>query len=130
MKASQVCLAILLSTVALQAGAADFDGSKRLICATIDAHACDPGIACTRSLPADVGAPRFLTLDFDKRVVVGPAHTTPMVSVTKSPDQVLILGTEMGFGWTLVVDSADGEMTLTIANRDDAFVLFGNCTPL
>jgi hypothetical protein len=130
MKSSPVCLAILLSTVALQVGAADFDGSKRLICATIDAHACDPGIACTRSLPADLGLPRFLTLDFDKRVVVGPAHTTPMASVNKSADQVLILGTEMGFGWTLVVDSVDGEMTLTIANRDDAFVLFGNCTPL
>jgi hypothetical protein len=130
MKSSPVCLAILLSTVALQVGAADFDGSKRLICATIDAHACDPGIACTRALPADLGLPRFLTLDFDKRVVVGPAHTTPMASVIKGGDQVLVLGTEMGFGWTLVVDSVDGEMTLTIANRDDAFVLFGNCTPL
>jgi hypothetical protein len=53
-----------------------------------------------------------------------------MVSVTKDADQVVILGNELGFGWTLVVDSADGEMTLTIANRNDAFVLFGNCTPL
>ncbi|KXU83011.1 hypothetical protein CI15_28235 [Paraburkholderia monticola] len=130
MKSSPVCLAILLSTVALQVGAADFDGSKRLMCATIDAHACDPGIACTRSLPADLGLPRFLTLDFDKRVVIGPAHTTPMAVINKGGDQVLISGTEMGFGWTLVVDSIDGEMTLTIANRDDAFVLFGNCTPL
>ncbi|MCC8403234.1 hypothetical protein LJ655_15280 [Paraburkholderia sp. MMS20-SJTN17] len=130
MKSSPLCLAILLGTVALQAGAADFDGSKRLICATVDAHACDPGIACTRSLPADLGLPKFLTLDFDKRVVIGPARTTPMVSVNKEPNQILVLGTEMGFGWTLIVDSVDGEMTLTIANRDDAFVLFGNCTPL
>jgi hypothetical protein len=53
-----------------------------------------------------------------------------MISVNKDADQVLILGTEMGFGWTLVVDSADGEMTLTIANRNDALVLFGNCAPL
>ncbi|APA89180.1 hypothetical protein BJG93_19755 [Paraburkholderia sprentiae WSM5005] len=130
MKSSSVCLAILLSTVALRVGAADFDGSKRLVCATIDAHACDPGIACARSLPADLGLPKFLTLDFDKRVVEGPARTTPMLSVNKDADQVLVLGNEMGFGWTLVVDSADGEMTLTIANRNDAFVLFGNCTTL
>ncbi|MBB5410212.1 MULTISPECIES: hypothetical protein [Paraburkholderia] len=130
MKSISVCLAILLGTAAMQVGAADFDGSKRLICATIDAHACDPGIACTRALPADLGLPKFLTLDFDKRAVVGPARTTPMLSVTKEADQLLILGNELGFGWTLVVDSTDGEMTLTIANRNDAFVLFGNCTPL
>ncbi|MEX3809997.1 hypothetical protein AB3X96_06975 [Paraburkholderia sp. BR13439] len=130
MKSISVCLAILLGTAAMQVGAADFDGSKRLMCATIDAHACDPGIACTRALPADLGLPKFLTLDFDKRAVVGPAHTTPMLSVTKEADQLVMLGNEMGFGWTLAVDSTDGEMTLMIANRNDAFVLFGNCTPL
>ncbi|MEM5295018.1 hypothetical protein VSR82_11800 [Burkholderia sp. JPY481] len=130
MKSISVCLAILLGTAAMQVGAADFDGSKRLMCATIDAHACDPGIACTRALPADLGLPKFLTLDFDKRAVVGPAHTTPMLSVTKEADQIVMLGNEMGFGWTLAVDSTDGEMTLMIANRNDAFVLFGNCTPL
>ncbi|MGF6650347.1 hypothetical protein OKW34_000909 [Paraburkholderia youngii] len=130
MKSISVCLAILLGAAAMQVGAADFDGSKRLMCATIDAHACDPGIACTRALPADLGLPKFLTLDFDKRAVVGPAHTTPMLSVTKEADQLVMLGNEMGFGWTLAVDSTDGEMTLMIANRNDAFVLFGNCTPL
>ncbi|MGF6485002.1 hypothetical protein [Paraburkholderia sp. JPY419] len=130
MKSISVCLAILLGTAAMQVGAADFDGSKRLMCATIDAHACDPGIACTRALPADLGLPKFLTLDFDKRAVVGPAHTTPMLSVTKEADQLVMLGNEMGFGWTLAVDSTDGEMTLMVANRNDAFVLFGNCTPL
>ncbi|MEX3790481.1 hypothetical protein OKW50_003688 [Paraburkholderia youngii] len=130
MKSISVCLAILLGAAAMQVDAADFDGSKRLMCATIDAHACDPGIACTRALPADLGLPKFLTLDFDKRAVVGPAHTTPMLSVTKEADQLVMLGNEMGFGWTLAVDSTDGEMTLMIANRNDAFVLFGNCTPL
>ncbi|MBB5401815.1 hypothetical protein [Paraburkholderia youngii] len=130
MKSISVCLAILLAAAAMQVDAADFDGSKRLMCATIDAHACDPGIACTRALPADLGLPKFLTLDFDKRAVVGPAHTTPMLSVTKEADQLVMLGNEMGFGWTLAVDSTDGEMTLMIANRNDAFVLFGNCTPL
>ncbi|MEX3896930.1 hypothetical protein FSB08_13345 [Paraburkholderia sp. JPY432] len=130
MKSISVGLAILLGAAAMQVDAADFDGSKRLMCATIDAHACDPGIACTRALPADLGLPKFLTLDFDKRAVVGPAHTTPMLSVTKEADQLVMLGNEMGFGWTLAVDSTDGEMTLMIANRNDAFVLFGNCTPL
>ncbi|MFM0716986.1 hypothetical protein PQQ53_10240 [Paraburkholderia strydomiana] len=130
MKSGSVLLTILLSVVALDTWAAGFDGSKPLLCATIDAHACDPGIACTRSLPDDIGAPRFLSLDFDKKVITGPARTTPMHVASKDANQIIMDGTEMGFGWTLVVDSTDGSMTLTIVNSQDAMVLFGNCTVL
>src|SRR6201999_714930 len=49
--------AALLCAVSVAFGA-DFDGSKRLICATVDADACDPGGACVRGLPGGVGAPR------------------------------------------------------------------------
>jgi hypothetical protein len=38
-------------------------------------------------------------------------------------------GTELGYAWTMVVDKTDGSMTLSLVNRDDAFVVFGNCTP-
>jgi hypothetical protein len=130
MKSGSVLLAILFCLTAFDVSAADFDGSKRLLCATMEAQACDPGAPCRRSLPVDIGAPKFLSLDFDKKVITGPAHTTPMLTVDKDPDQVLIEGTEMGYGWTLIIDSGDGSMTLMIANSDDAFVLFGNCTAL
>jgi hypothetical protein len=53
-----------------------------------------------------------------------------MLTVNKDPGQVLIEGMEMGYGWTLVIDSGDGSMTLMIVNSGDAFVLFGNCTAL
>src|ERR1700761_46626 len=128
MRSGSVLLTILFCLVAVDVSAADFDGSKRLICATAEAQACDPGVACTRSLPADIGAPKFLFLDFDKKVITGPARTTPMLTVNKDPGQVLIEGMEMGYGWTLVIDSGDGSMTLMIVNSGDAFVLFGNCT--
>lgn len=130
MKSGSVLLTILLGVVAIDVSAADFDGSKPLLCATMEAHACDPGIACKRSLPVDIGAPKFLSLDFDKKVITGPARTTPMLTVNKDPNQIIIEGVEMGYGWTLVVDSGDGSMTLMIVNNGDAFVLFGNCTAL
>ncbi len=123
-------ITILLSAIALDTWAADFDGSKRLLCATVDAHSCDPGLTCTRSLPADIGAPRFLSLDFDKKVIIGPARTTPMRIASKDANQIIMEGTEMGYGWTLVLDSADGSMTLMIVNSEDALVLFGNCAVL
>ncbi|QQC66957.1 hypothetical protein [Paraburkholderia ginsengisoli] len=130
MKSGSVLLTILLSIVALDTSAADFDGSKPLLCATIDAHACDPGLTCTRSLPADVGAPRFLSLDFNKQVITGPTRTTPMHIASKDANEIIMNGVEMGYGWTLILDSTDGSMTLTIGNYSEALVLFGNCTVL
>ena len=110
------------------AWAGDFDGSKPLLCATIEGHACDPGAACERALPADLGAPRFLSIDFTKKIISGPIRATPIVSMNKSQSQILLQGTELGYAWTVVLDTDDGEITLTLANRHDALVLFGDCT--
>jgi hypothetical protein len=53
--------------------------------------------------------------------VVGSARTTPI--------QILLQGTELDFAWTVVLDKDDGTITVTLVNRDDAFLLFGACTP-
>jgi hypothetical protein len=107
---------------------ADFDGSKRLICATVDANACDPGEACIRGLPDDIGAPRFMRVDFAKKTIAGPKRTTEIRYIDTSGDQILMQGTELGYAWTVVLDKADGAMSMTLVNRDDMFVVFGYCT--
>ncbi|QCP54841.1 hypothetical protein FAZ95_26160 [Trinickia violacea] len=112
------------------AWAGDFDGSKPLLCATIDGHACDPGLACERALPADLGAPRFLSIDFTKKIISGPNRATPIVSMSKAQGQILMQGTELDFAWTVALDTSDGEITLTLTNRHDALVLFGDCTAM
>jgi hypothetical protein len=109
--------------------AADFDGSKPLLCATIDAHSCDPGQVCARGLPADFGVPQFLRIDFAKQVVTGPERTTPIRFMESGQSQILLQGMELGFAWTISLDRMDGTMTLSLVNREDAFVLFGACTP-
>jgi hypothetical protein len=40
----------------------------------------------------------------------------------------MLLGTELGYGWTLTIDQETGKLTVTLANREAAFVLFGACT--
>jgi hypothetical protein len=37
-------------------------------------------------------------------------------------------GPELGFAWTIVLDRIDGTMSVTLVNREDAFVIFGACT--
>jgi hypothetical protein len=109
--------------------AADFDGSKALLCATIEAHGCDAGDDCLRVLPTRVGLPQFLRIDFAKQAIIGPKRTTPIVSIERSPGQILLQGTELGIGWTVALDTASGKMNATLVNREVAFAVYGACTP-
>jgi hypothetical protein len=127
LRRTALATALLCSTTVVFG--ADFDGSKTLICATVDAHACDPGEVCLRGLPDSIGIPQFMRIDFAKKTIAGPKRTTEIRYTDKSADQVLLQGTERGYAWTIVLDTNDGSMTLTLVNREDAFVAFGYCTP-
>ena len=123
-----VAALVLMTSGAAAAG--DFDGSKLLICAPVEALDCGPGEGCSKERPEDVGAPNFLRIDFANKVIVGPKQTTPILLMDKSDDQILLQGKELGYAWTLVLDQESGTMTVTLVNREAAFVLFGPCTPL
>jgi hypothetical protein len=126
----RVWAATLLCSVGFSAQAGDFDGSRLLICAPVEAKSCSPGEACSNSTPSAVGAPAFVRIDFEKQVVIGPQRTTPIRVMEKGETQILLMGTELGFGWTLVLDQDSGELSATLSDRDGAVVLFGSCTPL
>jgi hypothetical protein len=119
-----------LGTAPFASVGADFDGSKTLICAPVEALDCMSGQQCARGIPAEIGAPPFMRIDFSKRAVIGPKRTSKIVSMEKEQEQILLQGTELGYGWTLVLNQADGGMTASLADRTGVFVLFGSCTPL
>jgi hypothetical protein len=108
--------------------AADFDGSKPLLCATQAALDCARGDDCAAGLPEEIGAPTFMRIDLAKKSVIGPQTTTEILLQDKSGKQLLLQGRESGFGWTIVVDQPSGELTVTLTNRNGAYVLYGACT--
>ena len=112
------------------ASARDFDGSKLLICAPVEAMDCASGEECLKERPEDIGAPNFLRIDFAQKAIVGPKQTTAILFMDKSDTQILLQGKEHGYGWTLVLDQESGAMIVTLANREGAVVLFGSCMPL
>jgi hypothetical protein len=123
-------LAALVWSLGSAAMAGDFDGSGKLICAPVEAMECHPGEKCEAGIPDDVGAPAFMRVDFNKKVIVGPKRTSQIRSMDKDENQILLQGTELSLGWNMAINTADGKMVLTLSNRDGAFVLFGSCTPL
>jgi len=122
-------LAIVVCTAPSWALGADFDGSKPLLCTTIDAHFCDIGEVCYRTLPGILGAPQFMRINFAKKIIAGPQRTTEIRLMEASDGQLLLQGTELGYGWSVALDTKTGDMSATVVNREDVFVLFGACTP-
>jgi len=108
--------------------AADFDDTKLLICAPVEAVDCTPGKPCQVGTPEQIGAPPFIRIDFGKKVVVGTQRDSPITSSEKSETQLLIQGTELGYGWAIAIDRQAGRMSATLTDREGVFVLFGECT--
>lgn len=110
--------------------AADFDGTRTLLCANMEAMDCVAGEQCLKGLPDEIGAPQFMRLDFARKAVVGPKRESPIRTMEQSEGQLLLQGTEQGYGWTIALNRQSGKTVVTILNRDGAIVVFGACTPL
>jgi len=109
-----------------------FDGTKPLVCASVEALDCDPGKPCGRGIPEVMLAPQFLNIDFEKNTISGPFRSTKIRSTDKTEDQIVLQGYEQelgeGMGWTLALDRLDGKMRITLASWDATFIIFGACT--
>ena len=123
-------LAVLAMAFGAAAVAGDFDGSKPLICAPVEALDCISGEGCEKGIPDDVGAPAFMRIDFDRKIIVGPKRSSPIAAMEKEQQQILLQGTELGMAWSMALNTESGKMVTTFSSRDGAYVLFGSCTPL
>lgn len=129
MKTIACAFLILISLTAMPALAKEiFDGSRPLICATIQAVSCSLSEECERGLPESIGAPQFLRIDFGKKEIVGPKRTTHIRSIEKTDEQITLQGFELGMGWALALDRVTGKATITFAGKDEGFIVFAACT--
>jgi len=122
-------LSALVWALGSSAHAGDFDGSKPLICAPVQAMECYAGEDCKTGLPEAVGAPAFMRIDFTQRRVVGPKRSSAIESITADETQLLLQGIELGHAWSMSLNHGNGKMILSLVGNDVAFVLFGACTP-
>lgn len=126
-RVSVTALGLALSSLTL---AGDFDGSRQLICAPVEAAACISGDGCASGIPDDIGAPAFLRIDFPQKLIIGPKRASPIRSMDKMQHQLLLQGAELGHAWSMALGLEDGKLAVTLVDRDGAFVVFGSCTPL
>lgn len=123
-------LTVLAACLVVPTAFAAADGAQRLVCATLEAIDCEPGLACLKGRPSEIGAPAFMRIDLEKGIIAGTNRSTPIVRMEKQADNLMLQGSEVGYGWTMAIDMKAGTMAATLVNRDGAFVLFGSCTPI
>jgi len=125
-------LLFLFFAVTQPALAADFDGSKPLVCAMINAFECGPDTGCESGTPESNGLSRFLRIDFDKKEVFTTKQEKEQASKIEKVDRaagvVLLSGTQNGRRWSLALTEATGYLVLTATGDQEAFVIFGACT--
>ena len=124
-----VSLAIAASSVA----AKDISKAQKLICAPTIAHQCSAQEKCSSGSPGSVDIPQFFRIDLKKRIVIGEdANTKPRtskISNVENGKSVLILqGTQLGRGWSAIINKSTGNMVVTASADNMAITLFGACT--
>lgn len=122
--------------------AADFDGSKTLLCSFAKITECDAGAECFSVTNESVDAPDFVKLDFKKKQVV--ATSAGVENAPDDLDNVIDLanyivvqgvqggaeGTANALAWSGTINHESGKMTLAAAGENAGFVVFGACTPI
>ena len=136
-----LCIALILSAGIMPAAlAADFDGSRPILCSVITVIECTPAV--DRVVNAEsIGMPQFLRVDVTKKKV-WPAmdkegkRVSEIKRVEHLDGMLILQGADAGVrdkrdgtGWSATISEATGKFTLTAASEKMAFVVFGACLP-
>lgn len=124
---SCVVLALGLASSAV-AVAADFDGSAPLSCTGLEGYSCEAGKACSKVKP-ESNSPPVVKIDLGNKTIKTPYRTDllPIANSALNNEQLQLQGTSEKFAWSAVVKRASGKVTVTIADRMGAYVIFGQC---
>lgn len=109
--------------------AADFDGSRPLLCASQQVMDITGPQTIKAGMPDELGAPSFMRIDFQKKAITGAKRTTPIRVIEREDERLLLQGTELGLGWTLAVSEQSGKFSGSLVDDDGAIVIFGSCMP-
>jgi hypothetical protein len=126
-----LCMSLGLA-ISSAATAADFDGSRNLLCVPTDTTQCMGAGNCERVAVEEINIPRFLNVEFKKKqlrgtVLGGEEETTQIQNIQNVNGRTVLQGAENGRGWSMTIDQDTGDMTAAIAGDDLGFILFGVC---
>jgi hypothetical protein len=126
-RAVPILLGLSLTSIAL---AEEFDGSVPLQCTATEAHDCLPGqgTACNPMKPESDKPPVF-GIDAAKKQIKSPYRTSLLAILyqTTNKESLVLQGADLQFAWSALINKKSGAMTISIADRKGAYIVFGQC---
>lgn len=134
-KLNAMGLALLGCIAPIMASADEFDGSRPLICATIDTVECGANSACLYGPAESINFPQFFRINFLEKTISGTRvdgteAATNIKSLTSLEDDLILQGIEGGRGWTMAITQSTGKLVVAASADQAGFVVFGACTLL
>jgi len=135
-------LVLVASCFSVTALAADFDGSKTLLCSFAQITECDLGSECRAVTNESIDAPDFVKFDFRRKkfsAISAGVETAPddIDNVIDLASYVVVQGVQGGaegaadtLAWSATINHATGLMVVTAAGENAGFVVFGACTTI
>jgi hypothetical protein len=124
-------LSLSLLCVAGVAGAADepFNGSQPMVCEPTSGHDCLPTEKSCKPLKAEAGKKLELGIDVTSMAIQSPYRTStlPIQSFSFNTKSLVLQGTSLELVWSATVNRTTGRLTMAIADREGAYVIFGQC---
>ena len=133
--------AVTISILPLTVLGASFDGSKTMICAPQFVIECGPGGKCEQAMAASVNLPNFFQIDVSAMEITTLTESdnkrTSTIKTKEFLDGKLFLqgaddgieGVRDGLAWSISITQDTGRLVLSAAGGNEAFVIFGACTP-
>ena len=123
-------LLILLAVSATSCAIAqELDGSAPLSCKVSGAFDCLPGqSSCAKLVPESKIDPVY-TVNVAGKEVHSPFRTSLLTIAhsTTNKESLVLQGADSASAWSAMIKKANGEMTITVADRKGAYVAFGQC---
>jgi hypothetical protein len=124
------CLPLALSILATAVCAEDFDGTAPMVCAVLESHDCLPNQKACKSLEPEAGEDNNLHIDVPNMTIKSSSFRTkalPLQSVSKNTKSLVLQGKDLELVWSATIHRTTGRLTVAVADREGAYVVFGQC---
>lgn len=131
-----ICMAMGASFLSLAAQAGGMDGSKNIVCAVVEVVGCTENGQCAEGTSHSFELPRFLIMDAGQKAVRAAYEAghgdvlSPVEYMETNGDHLILQGVENGRGWSIAINTEDGNMSASGVGEAVSFLLFGSCTSI
>jgi hypothetical protein len=122
-------LSIALLLAATARAAEDFNGSSPMDCKPLQTHDCLPTQKICTPLKPEAGKDETMHVDVARMSVQTPfrTDTLPIASFGFNRESLVMQGTSVEVVWSATIHRTNGKLIIAIADREGAYVIFGQC---